>query len=908
MPTITNFGDVLTVGNAVVQGTGSSTFAGPVSAPSFSGNISGLNFGSFLNLYSQNSLVTTNVLASAVNLTGTLSTTNNVWAANALSAPTVLVSTATLTGASGQTTLSVTGNSYISNALTTTNLLAATTTLSGTTGQTTLNLTGNLTASNSLSTTNLIATGNLNVQGISNLWVANIANIYTTNIIGFIGSQWTGTIGSTIYYINQVGIGTSTASSNLQVAGNVYASNAMTTQNLFANTLTLANASASVTGNIYVSNALTTTNVLAATATLSGTTGQTTLNVTGNLYVSNALTTTNIWANTLTLANAAASFTGNLYVSNALSTTNLIATGNLNVQGISNLWVANIANIYTTNIVGFIGSQWTTGTGNVYYLSSVGIGTGIVPSTLQVAGNAYVSNALDTTNVNVTGNVNTAGFLISGTAGTSGQILTATGVGGGIQWTTGGTATQWTGSIGSPIYYINQVGIGTSVTSSNLQVTGNAVVSNALTTTNVLASTTTLSGTAGQATLNATGNAVVSNTLTTTNVLASTTTLSGTAGQATLNATGNAVVSNTLTTTNVLASTTTLSGTAGQATLNATGNAVVSNTLTTTNVLASTTTLSGTAGQATLNATGNLFASNAITTTNITSTGNINATGFLISGLAGTNGQVITATGVGGGIQWAAAGSQWTSGTNNVYYLANVGIGTSYASYQLTVTGTAQTKAAPYSNLTLQTGGWYQAYQASTATSLKIFTDGNIGCTELDVFSDKRIKTDIQDVSPEECLDLVSKLRVCEFKYKDSLEHGPKTYKGLLAQEVRDVVDEAVSLHEGVIPDIFQVPKSFSSKRAQFENKIEGVSVGDTIKVLDENVEKRLRVIAVSDFEIEFSDVLTGPKVFVYGRLVNDLHTVSYERLFPILLSAFQYLAKKVETTLPTPSATRTSL
>ena len=175
------------------------------------------------------------------------------------------------------------------------------------------------------------------------------------------------------------------------------------------------------------------------------------------------------------------------------------------------------------------------------------------------------------------------------------------------------------------------------------------------------------------------------------------------------------------------------------------------------------------------------------------------------------------------------------------------------------------------------------------------------------MFSDKRIKTDIQDVSPEECLDLVSKLRVCEFKYKDSLEHGPKTYKGLLAQEVRDVVDEAVSLHEGVIPDIFQVPKSFSSKRAQFENKIEGVSVGDIIKVLDEDVEKRLRVTAVSDFEIEFSDILTGPKVFVYGRLVNDLHTVSYERLFPILLSAFQYLAKKVETTLPTPSATRTS-
>ena len=61
-----------------------------------------------------------------------------------------------------------------------------------------------------------------------------IANIYTSNIVGFIGSQWTGTSGNPIYYVPQVGIGTSVTNSNLTVTGNVYVSNAIQTGNITA--------------------------------------------------------------------------------------------------------------------------------------------------------------------------------------------------------------------------------------------------------------------------------------------------------------------------------------------------------------------------------------------------------------------------------------------------------------------------------------------------------------------------------------------------------------------------------------------------------------------------------------------------------------------------------------------------
>jgi len=139
-----------------------------------------------------------------------------------------------------------------------------------------------------------------------------------------------------------VGFGTITPTANLHVIGNVYASNALQTTNVFANTTTLAGTTGqttlNVTGNLYVSNAVTTTNItcagftsnvsnttfnfdtltipfinsstlnVAATSnlqivTLTGSTGQTTLNVTGNIYASNALTTTNVFASTVSTTN-----------------------------------------------------------------------------------------------------------------------------------------------------------------------------------------------------------------------------------------------------------------------------------------------------------------------------------------------------------------------------------------------------------------------------------------------------------------------------------------------------------------------------------------------------------------------------------------------------------------------------
>ena len=215
-----------------------------------------------------------------------------------------------------------------------------------------------------------------------------------------------------------------------------------------------------VTGNVYASNALTTTNVYAATAVTAGFfygdgSGITNVGGGGGQWVGASggpiTYTPYVGIGSSTPPTANLSVTGNVYVSNALTVAN-----------------AYISNIFTSNIVGFLGSQWTTGTGNVYYTDSVGVGTSSVGAKLTVDGNVYISNALTVANAYIS-NIYTSNIV-------------------------GFVGSQWTGTSGGPITYTPQVGIGSAVTpTANLSVTGNVYASNAVTTVDVFATTVSTS-------------------------------------------------------------------------------------------------------------------------------------------------------------------------------------------------------------------------------------------------------------------------------------------------------------------------------------------------------------------------------------------------------------------------------
>lgn len=225
---ITNFGDVVTTGNTSVAL--SLNVQGAYSY--FAGSITGAGSASFSNV------VTVTLNATTVNTTSIFGTQGFVGIGT--------------TDPSG-TTLLVSGNMYVSNTLTTPNLFASQANIL------TLNTT-NISVT-SLVQGNLVVAGNVTATNVQ----TNLINTYTLNVTGFI--------------VNSSNLGINTSSpqgATLYVGGNIYASNALTTGNVFA-------AQANVTllnyGVTLVSGTLTSPNVI----------------VQGNLFVGNNLTTQTLY-------------------------------------------------------------------------------------------------------------------------------------------------------------------------------------------------------------------------------------------------------------------------------------------------------------------------------------------------------------------------------------------------------------------------------------------------------------------------------------------------------------------------------------------------------------------------------------------------------------------------------------
>ena len=584
------------------------------------------------NIYASNALSTPNIFATvSVNVGSVANVTNiygtsgvvgigtvptvggatlqiggNLFASNALSAPnvfaTVSMNAATsnilgifgpagLTGVGTLTpgsTLHVAGNIYASNALSTPNIFALTsmnvgsianvTNIYGTSGVVgigtvptvggaTLQIGGNLFASNALSAPNVFGTVSVNAAvmnttaifaasgfsvgiGTSTNLGANLqilGNLFASNAVTApVGNATSVTVGTTLTTLSiwgpagLLGVGTATPGANLHVQGNVYASNALSAPVVSAQT-SLNAAVANVT-SIFGPSGLTGVGTLAPTATL---------DVAGNVNVSNTIFVSNIRASTMnvTTMNVTAFYGTQSVV--GVGQTPVVGGATLQVNG--NLYASN--SVQTTNIIAAVMNVPTINTTSIYSPAGLlGIGTAVPTATLHVQGNVYVSNAIQTPNVftavmNVSGTTNTAsiysptGLLGIGTA-TAGATLQVQGnvyVSNAIQTPNVFTAvmnvsgTTNTASIYSPS---GLLGIGTATAGATLQVQGNVYVSNAIQTPNIFATTmnvptmnvTSLFGTTNglvgvgtgvpNANLHVIGNIYASNSVQTTNVYA----------------------------------------------------------------------------------------------------------------------------------------------------------------------------------------------------------------------------------------------------------------------------------------------------------------------------------------------------------------------------------------------------
>jgi len=247
-----------------------------------------------------------------------------------------------------------------------------------------------------------------------------------------------------------------------------------------------------------------------------------------------------------------------------------------------------------------------------------------------------------------------------------------------------------------------------------------------------------------------------------------------------------------------------------------------------------------------------------------------------------------------------------------------VGIGTTAPNYPVEVSGynwayfygkTAVTQSisgSGYAQFQLgnpdlwSANGQYSDGDFNCYYPIGIYVDnGGIAAQAFMATSDRRIKNIVGCPAGSNALQQVMQLRVTDYFMKDWLANGPRMHRGVIAQEVKKVLPQAVSENTNYIPDIYAPAVSLCSNAHDGTltinlAKAHQLAVNDWVRVLVDQADVKCQVIATPDdksFTIRTDK--SGSQAFVYGRRVNDFMTVDYNQLFATGLGAIQELSRQ---------------
>ncbi len=253
-----------------------------------------------------------------------------------------------------------------------------------------------------------------------------------------------------------------------------------------------------------------------------------------------------------------------------------------------------------------------------------------------------------------------------------------------------------------------------------------------------------------------------------------------------------------------------------------------------------------------------------------------------------------------GYIGWANNGNLVYSAENgNKHYFTGGG-----GIYVQSASNYTVSNFAYYSNASYTTGtaGVKTGVASTTDYPYGIFCENRIMCVELNVASDKRTKNVIGLSNNTNDLNTLMQIPIKDYKMKDFLHFGNKSFKKVIAQEVEEVFPQAINYSSNFIPNIYQ-PATVILKGDDIEFLIEkelDLAKNDTLKVYFAGKEKQIvvsEVLSKSSFKAKKNDITDSmiQDVFVFGKYVHDFRAVDYEALTTLNISATQELYKKIK-------------
>jgi hypothetical protein len=168
--------------------------------------------------------------------------------------------------------------------------------------------------------------------------------------------------------------------------------------------------------------------------------------------------------------------------------------------------------------------------------------------------------------------------------------------------------------------------------------------------------------------------------------------------------------------------------------------------------------------------------------------------------------------------------------------------------------------------------------------------------------SDRRIKTNIQDLNDASALDVIRLLKPKTYEYIDPVSRGSYTVIGFIAQDIRDDLPYAHKYTTEKIPNIFENGTisgnvlTFSSKSTSLLELNEDGTVVSALVLYDaDNTEHNVDIVRIIDANsIEITTTLTG-SVFVYGQTVTDFNTITKAHIFTTGIAALQEVDRQLQ-------------
>ena len=243
----------------------------------------------------------------------------------------------------------------------------------------------------------------------------------------------------------------------------------------------------------------------------------------------------------------------------------------------------------------------------------------------------------------------------------------------------------------------------------------------------------------------------------------------------------------------------------------------------------------------------------------------------------------------------------WTTINNNIYNnnKGNVGIKNINPQYNLDI-GSGTNNTGDIFQRYFSIGNNLLATQTSISDICARF-GSSIWCQSfITTSSDGRIKTNIENIDGEILLDKILSIKPKSYNFKDGINKGNKKEFGFIAQEVKEIIPEVVSIVNDFIPNIYKIGKVklniITFDDDEIYNQNNDININDNIKLItDNNTTIICKIINYDNHSITINQILNENQIFVYGTEVNDFHTIAKEHLFTLNISATQELYKIIK-------------